>query len=152
MTYKVVKDTIHKAGLQKPRLFRRIVFRTDKEISWTTQKERLLPPTRKDKPNKQMGMQIKCNNCLWQHLVRKIFICSGEQQKECKDSQGRSNKIYSHTHFSECRYCPPGLSLGHTSTPSPAAQSMKDSLGCPHCLCHTYMLPHCGSKNSQKNS
>lgn len=64
MTYKVAKDTPVKAGLQEPRLFRRIVFMTAKENIMDHTKERLLPPTRKDKPNKQIGMQIKCNNCL----------------------------------------------------------------------------------------
>lgn len=94
MTYKVAKDTTDKAGLQKPRLFRRIVFKTDKEISWTThKKKRLLPPTRKDKPNKQMGMQIKCNNCLWQHLVRKIFIYVLENSwKNVKTHKGEVTK------------------------------------------------------------
>lgn len=64
MSYKVAKDTTAKPGIQKPRLFRRIVFNTDKEISWTTQKGRLLPATKKDKSNKQMGMEIKCNKCV----------------------------------------------------------------------------------------
>jgi len=64
MSYKVAKDATGKAmDFRSPDLSGGLFSRTDKEISLTTRKGSLLPPTRKDKPNKQSGMQTKCNNC-----------------------------------------------------------------------------------------
>lgn len=84
-------------------------------------------------------MQIQCNNCSLQHLVRKIFIHSWKQLKECEESQGRSNKIYSHTLFFRML-----VLRTHTFTSSTVHEGQLQTFKL--FMPRFYMLPYWGSK------
>lgn len=82
--------------------------------------------------------------------MRKIFTRSSIQLTEREESQGRSNKNYSHTPFFRMLRSLRMLVLRtHTSTPSLQVQSMRDSSRRSHCLWHPFT---CSLIVVQKNS